>query len=134
MNYKTQMEAAKKGIVTKEMLEVSKKESIDVTPDNNGSTITFLYRLKEETNPPYVDIVYRAIDETQFVCTLEDHNIVGGLGSAVAEVVAEYGKQVKFKRFGLNGFTVGYGPYEELKEKNDIGKKSVQGMIEDWMA
>ncbi len=33
--------------------------------------------------------------------TLEEHNIVGGLGSAVAEVVAESGGAIRFRRFGI---------------------------------
>lgn len=34
--------------------------------------------------------------------TLENHSIIGGLGSAVAEVIAENGIAVKFKRIGMN--------------------------------
>jgi transketolase len=34
--------------------------------------------------------------------SLEEHNIIGGLGSAVAEVIAESQKQVIFKRIGIN--------------------------------
>lgn len=33
--------------------------------------------------------------------TLEEHNIIGGLGSAVAEVIAESGKAVPFKRVAI---------------------------------
>ena len=33
--------------------------------------------------------------------TLEEHSIIGGLGSAVAEIIAESGKGVKFKRIGI---------------------------------
>lgn len=35
------------------------------------------------------------------IVTFEEHNIIGGLGSAVAEVIAESGKAVKFKRIGI---------------------------------
>lgn len=48
------------------------------------------------------------------VLTVEEHNIVGGLGSAVAEVLAEEGISVKFKRHGvLDHFTTS-APYEDL--------------------
>ncbi len=36
------------------------------------------------------------------ILSLEEHNIIGGLGSAVAEVIAESQKQVIFKRIGIN--------------------------------
>ena len=35
------------------------------------------------------------------IITFEEHNIIGGLGSSVAEIIAESGKSVKFKRIGL---------------------------------
>ena len=36
------------------------------------------------------------------ILSLEEHNIIGGLGSAVAEVIAESQKKVIFKRIGIN--------------------------------
>lgn len=39
--------------------------------------------------------------ETGTVITAEDHNILGGLGSAVAEVIAEEGLKVKFSMVGV---------------------------------
>lgn len=35
--------------------------------------------------------ILKAAEETKGIITLEDHSIIGGLGSTVAEVVAEYG-------------------------------------------
>ncbi|MBU0580680.1 MAG: 1-deoxy-D-xylulose-5-phosphate synthase [Candidatus Margulisbacteria bacterium] len=35
------------------------------------------------------------------IITLEEHNIIGGLGSAVAEIIAESGMAIKFKRIGI---------------------------------
>ena len=67
------------------------------------------------------EAVIKAVEETGKIVTVEDHNIIGGLGSAVAEVIAEYGKNVIFKRLGLNDFSKGYGTYGEVKENNAIG-------------
>ncbi len=67
------------------------------------------------------EIVIQAIEETGKLLTVEDHNIVGGIGSAVAEVVAEYGKEIIYRRIGLKTFSKGYGTYTQVKEKNGIG-------------
>jgi len=48
------------------------------------------------------------------VLTVEEHNIVGGLGSAVAEVLAEEGISVKFKRHGILDHFTTSAPYEDL--------------------
>ena len=71
------------------------------------------------------DIILQAIEETGKIVTIEDHNIIGGLGSAVAEVVAESGKGAAFKRLGLQGFSNGYGTYAQVKEMNGIGIEQI---------
>jgi len=77
------------------------------------------------------DIVLKAINETGKIVTIEDHNIIGGLGSAVAEVIAESGSGVAFKRLGLNGFSVGYGTYGQVKIANGIGLERLRNEIID---
>jgi len=47
------------------------------------------------------EAIQAAITETRRIITFEDHNIHGGLGSAVAEVVAESGKGCAFERVGI---------------------------------
>ena len=74
-------------------------------------------------------IIEKAIDETGKVITIEDHNVIGGLGSAVAEVVAEHGKAVKFARVGLEDFSHGYGSYAEVKDANGVGKRQITEAI-----
>ena len=54
--------------------------------------------------PLDIDAVVAAARETRAIVTLEEHSIVGGLGSAVAETLAESGVgPVVFKRLGLPG-------------------------------
>jgi len=71
------------------------------------------------------EIIRKAVDETGKILTVEDHNITGGIGSAVAEVIAEYGKAVTFRRLGLLGFSRGYGNVEQVRENNGVGKKQI---------
>lgn len=55
--------------------------------------------------------------------TFEEHTIIGGLGSAVAEVLAESGKDVKLKRIGINdefSRLVGNTPYIRHQYKLDL--------------
>jgi transketolase len=47
------------------------------------------------------DAVLKAAGETKCIIVAEEHNIYGGLGSAVAEVLAEEGIGIKFKRVGI---------------------------------
>ncbi|MFH1162118.1 MAG: transketolase C-terminal domain-containing protein [Candidatus Jorgensenbacteria bacterium] len=38
----------------------------------------------------------------RLICTVEEHSVIGGLGGAVAEVLAEAGGTARFKRFGIS--------------------------------
>lgn len=62
--------------------------------------------------PLDIDAVIKAAVETGNIVTVEEHNILGGLGGAVCEVVAETGK-ARVKRIGiLDRFSgVGSAPY-----------------------
>lgn len=47
------------------------------------------------------EAVIRLIERKKPIVTLEEHNIIGGLGSAVAEIIAESGAGVPFRRLGI---------------------------------
>jgi len=51
--------------------------------------------------PIDVDAIAQAADETGCIVTVEEHNLLGGLGGAVCEVVTENGT-ARVKRLGIN--------------------------------
>jgi transketolase len=75
--------------------------------------------------PLDVEAVLAAGRETRGIITLEEHSVVGGLGSAVAEVLAESAdRRVPFKRLGLPAaFTTEIGDQDYLR--------AVYGLSED---
>ena len=62
------------------------------------------------------DIILKAAAETGAIVTAEEHNIIGGLGSAVAEVLCESGKPVPMLRVGVEDTFGRSGPALELLE------------------
>lgn len=58
--------------------------------------------------------VHAAIIETRRLITVEDHSIIGGLGSAVAELVAHSGKGCALRRLGHPDQYLGMGIPEDL--------------------
>lgn len=47
------------------------------------------------------NIILKAAKETKAIFTIEEHNIIGGLGSAIAEVLAEANIAIPFQRIAL---------------------------------
>ncbi|HHU84928.1 MAG TPA: transketolase family protein [Clostridiales bacterium] len=72
------------------------------------------------------DIIVDAANKTGCIVTAEEHNIIGGLGSAVAEVVCET-KPVPVVRLGVNDEFGKSGPALELL---DIFGLNAKGVIE----
>ena len=60
------------------------------------------------------DIILKAAAETGAIVTAEEHNVIGGLGSAVAEVLCESGKPVPMLRVGVEDTFGRSGPALEL--------------------
>ena len=79
--------------------------------------------------PLDVDAVASCIEQTGKIVTVEDHNILNGLGSAVAEVMAECGKG-KLKRVGVLDQFGQSAPYERLLEMNGITAENVAAQAE----
>ena len=71
--------------------------------------------------PLDIEIVLKAARETSAIITIEEHNIIGGLGSAVAEVLADNSVMTNFKRIGIKDtFCVKVGDYEALLKDNGL--------------
>lgn len=71
------------------------------------------------------EIIQKVAEETKTIVTVEEHSIYGGLGGAVAEVLAEYGGNVRFRRIGLTDFVEGYGDPASVKKMNGIDSDAV---------
>jgi transketolase len=78
------------------------------------------------------EAVIQAAQATGVVITVEDHNIIGGLGSAVAETLSE-NYPVKLKRIGVADVFTESAPLEELLDKYGLAVdnivKTVKSMV-----
>jgi transketolase len=82
------------------------------------------------------DAVVRAATETRFVFTLEEHSIEGGLGGAVAELMAEMDPgHAPLKRIGLRPeFNSTVGDQNYLKSLHGLDPESVLKTIQQIIA
>jgi transketolase len=77
------------------------EETVAVAKHLEASGIDARVLSMHTIKPLDAEAVRRAADETGVLVTVEEHSITGGLGSAVAEVLAEHGSGVRFRRFGV---------------------------------
>lgn len=79
--------------------------------------------------PLDTDLIVRCARETGAIATAEEHSIIGGLGGAVAECVAQHAP-VPVERVGVNDTFAESGPYLELLEKYGMGVDTIISAVE----
>lgn len=85
-------------ITTGTMLETGKRWVNTLSRKGMEAGLVSMHTVK----PLDTELIKKLIQRRIPIITLEEHNIIGGLGSAVAEVIAESGEAVTFKRMGVN--------------------------------
>ena len=80
------------------------------------------------------EAVLKAAAETGAIITLENHNIYNGLGSAVAEVIAESGLSIPFKRMGVPDSVGEVGTLDYLLQKFGMDADAVAGTAKELLA
>jgi transketolase len=77
--------------------------------------------------------IQAAVDDIGTILTVEEHNVTGGLGAAVAEVIADYGKPVRFMRHGVPDVHVVLGPPAALYAHYELDTAGVTGRAKDLL-
>jgi transketolase len=72
-------------------------------------------------------LILNCAKETNAIITIEEHSIIGGLGSSVSEILAENRCSCNFKRMGIRDKFCESGEPSELFEKYGL---SVNHIIE----
>ena len=76
------------------------------------------------------ELIMKCAQETGAIVTAEEHNIYGGLGSAVSEVLAHEGAGVPVEFVGIQDTFTESAPYKELLAKYGVDADGVAAAIE----
>lgn len=104
--------------------------ALDVAKELEAKGITARVLDMHTIKPLDTEAVTACINEIGKVITVEDHNILNGLGSAVCEVAAEMGKGV-VKRIGVQDQYGQSAPYERLLAMNGITVENIVKTAEE---
>lgn len=87
-------------------------EAADFLKENDGLSVRVLniHTIK----PIDKEAILKAVTETRRIVTFEEHNVIGGLGTAVADIIAESGKGCAFEKVGLQDEYAEIGYPEDL--------------------
>lgn len=123
------------------------KEGNDVAIIANGDTVSIAMKAAAQLEqkgisvklldmhtikPLDVTAVEECVKNIGKIITVEDHNILNGLGSAVCEVAADLGKAT-VKRIGIQDQFGQSAPYERLLEINGVTAENIVKTAEELM-
>jgi transketolase len=111
------------GIATTEALEAAKR----LAKDGVRCRLLHLHTIK----PIDREAILEAAHRTRLTVTIEEHNIVGGLGSAVLEVLADAGATLpRIKRLGIGDrFAEHYGSQNALMDVWDLRASGITQIV-----
>jgi SAM-dependent methyltransferase len=88
-----------------------------------------LYRIK----PINEELLLSVIKKSNRIVTLEEHSIIGGIGSTIGEILVDRGKVLPLKRIAIaDKNCVGYGDREWMYSFYGLDVNSITKTILDW--
>jgi transketolase len=119
-------------ISTGGVLQTAARVAEQLATDGIETRVLSMHTLK----PLDTEAVLTAAKETRLIATLEEHSIIGGLGSAVAEVLAEtHGVRVPFKRMGLpSAFSPHIGAQDYMLTQHRLSVEALTAALKAMFA
>jgi len=109
-------------IATGNMLFTAKQVASSLKENGLGIRLISMHTIK----PIDQALILKAAHEMKAIFTIEEHSFIGGLGSAVAEILAESNYKILFKRFALPDiYTKDIGNQEYLRGKNGLAVNQI---------
>jgi len=111
------------GILTHKAIEAAEK----LAAEGISVRVVDMYSIK----PIDRDLILKCAAETGAIVTAEEHSIIGGLGSAVSEVLASEGAAAPVDFVGLQDCFTESGPYNELLHKYGLDADAVYAAVKN---
>ena len=112
------------GSIISELLEAQEM----LTKDNIELKIINIHTIK----PLDVENIKRECTMQNKIFSIEEHSIIGGIGSSIADVIAMNGLGAKLVKIGIDDkFAEGYGTYSEIKKMNSLDAESIYRTIKE---
>lgn len=126
LKYGTDVAILSTGAITASALDVARK----LDQKHISTQVISMPSIK----PLDIELI-KSLSSMKVIVTLEEHSIIGGLGTAVAEVIAENNLSVSFRRIGVpDRFTPQMGRHEYMKEVNKLSPAQIVKTISHMLS
>lgn len=113
-------------IATGTMVDSALKAAVELAKDNISCSVIDMHTIK----PIDRDMIISCADK-KLIVTVEEHSIIGGLGSAVAEVLSDIYQKPRQLIIGINDEFKHAAEYKYLIERYGLSPKQIVDKIKD---
>lgn len=110
------------------MLDEALKAAAELEKAGIEAEVLHIHTIK----PIDVETITKSAEKTGHVVTIEEHSIIGGLGSAVAEVLSEH-LPVPLKRIGVNDRFGVSGKMDELLDLFELRAEKIVSVVYEML-
>ena len=116
-------------IATGVMVHQAFKVADELAKHSIDAGIIDVYRIK----PINDELLLASIEQSNRIVTLEEHSIIGGIGSAISEILVDRGKALPMKRIAIaDKNCVGYGDRDWMHSCYGLDVNSITKTILNW--
>jgi transketolase len=114
-------------IATGTMVKVCVKAAEELEKIGIHAGVVNMHTIK----PLDVDFIKEKVKHCSEIVTVEEHSVMGGLGGAVAEVLAGLDAKARLHRFGIEDHYCTVGDYDYLLEQNGLTAAAIEERIKE---
>lgn len=109
---------------------------LDIASECSDEFVRMGYGLEQYSFPTVkpldVEVIHACTKECSYIVTVEEHSIIGGLGGAVAEVMAENKGKARLVKFGVQDvYCCKAGSQNYLREQYGISTKKIVDRVKE---
>lgn len=116
-------------IATGSMVALSVKAALLLESDGISCSVVNMHTIK----PIDKDIIHSANEKYKLIVTAEEHSVIGGLYSAVSEVLCQERRHIPVLPIGINDFFVSAGSYEYQMRESGLDPVMIRNTIKNKM-
>jgi len=117
-------------IATGNMVHIALEVSKMLKKNSIEAEVIDLYRIK----PINTKLLFNYIEKVKHLVTIEEHLLAGGMGSAVAEILADNNKMLPLKRIGIQDkYYYAYGGRKNIQSICGLDPNSITKTILKWV-
>ena len=110
---------------TGSMVFESLEAAIMLKQKNINSSVINMHTIK----PLDHEAIINACQKSKLIVSIEEHNIIGGLGSAIAEIKTNIKNAPQHLIIGINDIYTKGGEYQFLKQKHELSSEKIVSKI-----